>query len=478
MEALNKLFIVLIGGILITSCNTKHAVLNQVEDDVYFSKKQNTTKDVYVPEVDVNEIMRKNPPQYGNENKNDYLDNSQINPNAEEGYRRYLEKNAKTQEQENSNTIITTPQQNYSNHNNTDYDYPHYTNNYYFNSDYSPYYRNNYYPTNNLYVGWNSFTGIGFGLSFGYPYYSRYYSRFYQPYYYWDRYSNFCDPFYYRYWNYNPFYYNHWHNPFVWGGYLGWNYRHPYYYYPKSAYSDNKVNNKKVYAPRNEIGSTMPRANNNNQPHVPNGNTTPQQPMITPGRGNMPRTMRNETMQSANETPEQYRTNAPHTIEPNKPNVRGNTPATQQPDANSGEVNVPRTYTRPSQGQLVEQNGQNIYVAPEKYRGEVPRSYDTYTPSVKQNERYREVVPQAQPRQEMPAYRVDKERITRPANTAPESFSRPSRSTEQQSTPNIRSGLGSFGGGSNSGGFSNGGGRSGGSSGSSGGGRVSMPRTR
>ena len=60
---LNIFYTLLISAITLISCNTPQGVLNSVEDDVYFSRNApNNGKPVYVPEVDVNEIIKNNPP--------------------------------------------------------------------------------------------------------------------------------------------------------------------------------------------------------------------------------------------------------------------------------------------------------------------------------------------------------------------------------------------------------------------------------
>ncbi len=92
---INHLLTLLLCSTLVASCGVSHNVLNEVEDDVYFSKKQQSKgKDVYVPEVDVTEIMKNNPPQYGNgkpdqtpyEAPTSYQGTDNTNPNAAAGY--------------------------------------------------------------------------------------------------------------------------------------------------------------------------------------------------------------------------------------------------------------------------------------------------------------------------------------------------------------------------------------------------------
>ncbi len=94
---LNIFSALVFGAITLVSCNTPQGVLNRFEDDVYHSLKASGNKPVYVPEVDVNELIKNNPPQYGNENQieQEYQSNPDndgkdyTNPNAADGYQRY-----------------------------------------------------------------------------------------------------------------------------------------------------------------------------------------------------------------------------------------------------------------------------------------------------------------------------------------------------------------------------------------------------
>jgi hypothetical protein len=65
------------------------AQFNNTEDDVYYSPKASNTKQpVIIPDVDVDEIIRQNPPKYGNPT-NRVDDDRYINPNAAMGYATY-----------------------------------------------------------------------------------------------------------------------------------------------------------------------------------------------------------------------------------------------------------------------------------------------------------------------------------------------------------------------------------------------------
>lgn len=81
-----KVFVVVALMASLTSCITA-AQFNNADDDVYYSpKKQNTKDPVMIPEVDVDEIIRKNPPQYGSPLNRIDLEQVTPNPNAQAGY--------------------------------------------------------------------------------------------------------------------------------------------------------------------------------------------------------------------------------------------------------------------------------------------------------------------------------------------------------------------------------------------------------
>lgn len=84
---MNKLWIVVgLTVITLTSCITG-AQFNNAEDDVYYSPKANKKNPVMIPDVDVDEIMRKNPTQYGQPTNR--VDDATTNPYAEMGYPAY-----------------------------------------------------------------------------------------------------------------------------------------------------------------------------------------------------------------------------------------------------------------------------------------------------------------------------------------------------------------------------------------------------
>lgn len=431
IASVNKLLTVLIGSLLMASCGVSQNVLNQVEDDVYFSKKQQANgKDVYVPEVDVNEIMKNNPPQYGNGKPNEtpteipqsYQGYDNTNPNAAAGYQKYLESqqgsnNYQTSSNNNNGgNILTSPQPQYNQ--NQYYDNQLYGNNPYVNSynwntgNYSPFWGSSYY-TPSFNMGWNTYSGVGFGWSFGRRYRNNRFWFYNDPFYSWNGYNNFCNPYFNNYWGYSPYngFNPYWGNPYAWGGYYGWNNWNPYYYYPSTGnHSDNSNSTPRVQTPRNDAGSSMPRTGNiAQQPNTGTSGQTPVTPLPSGQRAAMPRT---------------------------------------------------------NQGQLVNQNGQQIYVAPEQYRQTAPRTYESYTPSVNQGNTYRQVVPPTAPAPVAPQQPTYAPQAPQPQQSAPAPVAPP---RTYPSAPSMGGGSPSMGGGRSGGGGNVGGG---------GGGRVSMPRPR
>ncbi|MCU0442468.1 MAG: hypothetical protein MUE96_08720 [Bacteroidia bacterium] len=85
MKNINGFMVIGLMAVL-TSCITA-AQFNNADDDVYYSpKKQNAKNPVMIPEVDVDEIIRKNPPQYGSPLNRIDIEQVTPNPNAAAGY--------------------------------------------------------------------------------------------------------------------------------------------------------------------------------------------------------------------------------------------------------------------------------------------------------------------------------------------------------------------------------------------------------
>lgn len=351
---------IIIGAITLVSCNAPQGVLNRFEDDVYFSRKAAGGKPVYVPEVDVNEIIKNNPPQYGSGNQleedvqpNQYNDGRDYtNPNAAEGYKRYKEAQQRENEEaavNNDGFLSTVPYAGYEEEaSEASLLRRQYAGNYggYFARPG----RFNRWGRPGLNIGWNTFTGWGVGLGwnngwnngwntgygFGWPHYNNFYDPF------WG-YNNWCSPY-----NnfYNPWGFNTWgHNPWVynpWGGYYGYNnwfgWHRPHHYvggWGQHQFENNTPN--RVYRPRGDgAGSNMPRGADGGRVAMPRGGQT------------------------------------------------------QTPQPNQGKTVMPRSG---NDAQLINRDGQPVYVAPNQYRNTTPRSYNSYPKSVDQERNYREVAP-------------------------------------------------------------------------------------
>lgn len=422
---INMLLMLLISLIMLASCGTSQPVLNQVEDDVYYSRKQSTPKEVYVPEVDVNEIMKSNPPQYGNGkpieepvNTPNYSGYDNTNPNAAAGYQAYQKQYAASQQtdQTNNSVITTTPPANYDYNGNSSY----YQNGYstphagYFNNYNQGFYTNAYYGYAPNY-GWNTYSGIGMGWGNRWGRRSRLGWRtgfFYDPFAY--GFTPYCSPF--------AAFYGGYYNP--WAGYHGWNYGYPNDYYGGGFYGGGNYyhqgnkpkSNPRVQAPRQDAGTTIPRSGMVQQ-MPPAGNTV-------------------------------------------------QAPITPVPDPN--RVALPNT----NQPQLITRDGRQVYVAPDQYRATPPPTYNTYRPSVDQAKAHRAVVP---PPAQQPAPPTYNRNNPAPAPQAPQHQPQVVMPPSGHTSPAPRlSNPAPSGGGSPS--F--GGDRSGGGGGNSGGGRISMPRPR
>lgn len=455
---LNIIPILFAGLVALSSCGTtSNSAFGQVEDDVYFSKKESHKKPVYVPEVDVKEIIKENPPQYGNPNQDkQYYDNGSSNFNYDDYKARQNPRSSSQQyEPEQQEQFLTTVpyagqeeeaaeasrlrQQYYGNYNTYNYNTynnsPYYSDPFYNGYGYNNYGYNNYgyygynrwaYPVTTIGLGWNSWGGWGLGLGWG-----------------WNTGWGYGWPHYNSYWGgpygCNTWGWNNWCSPYY-GNYYGWNnwYGHGYYgnNWGYNGYAERTT--PRAQRPRQSVGSNMPRGEN----YQPRGNglqtqANPDQPQRT-----MPRT--------------------------------------------SG------------QGQLINRDGQQIYVAPEQNRA-MPRTYDSYNRSVNDAERQRQATPPssqpqqpssvprtyygAQQRGQQPA-QYNGNQNTQPGTAQPQQRAMPRYNEpmpQQQQAPQPRNyspapsspaprPSAPFGGGSSGGGGSRGGGGGGGSRGGS------MPR--
>ncbi len=448
---LNIFYTLLISAITLISCNTPQGVLNSVEDDVYFSRKATSSSPRYVPEVDVNEIIKKNPPQYGEGREiepeyqpNNYNYNSgtdYTNPNAASGYQRYkAEQDALQQDEQNNNDqfLSTVPYSGYEEEaSEASLLRRQYAGNYggYFARPS----RYNSWARPSLSIGWNMFTGFGVGMGWGNGFNTGWNTGYG---YGWPHYNTYCDPFwtygngYSSPWGYSPYNnwgYNSWgYNPWGYNGYYGYN---NYYGYQNrnyvggwgyNQYENNNNTPAKTYRPRGQgAGTSIPRGTDGGR-------------VVTPRQGQV---------------------------------------GVENPQQNQGRVVVPRSS---SEGQLINRDGQPVYVAPNQNRNNTPRSYNSYPKSVEQERNYRDVAPA--PRPQVPQTRpstpqrdytapvqdrneMPRERYTTPParNTAPSRDNTPARNYSPSPSPS-RGGGGTVSP------------PSGGSRGSSGGG--SAPRSR
>jgi hypothetical protein len=286
---MNKLWII-VGFTVITlsSCITS-AQYNNAEDDVYYSPKAGNKKNpVMIPDVDVDEIMKKNPAQYGTPTNR--LDDGTTNPRAAEGYPAYraqqdtlyqqnpelsgyyVDPSLMTSEQEEQARRLRRINGGYNNYNSSywnsgvgfnswgsglslglgysnyygGYGYGNYGYGYggYGNSYYSPWGYNSWGCGSGFGIGWNS--GYGWGG------------------------SSWCNPFYSPYYGYGGFYNNPW--------YGGGGYYNPYYYGGNNWNNGNSGNNggdggtasHPIERPRPSVGSNNPPAQNDGS-----GNTNP-----------------------------------------------------------------------------------------------------------------------------------------------------------------------------------------------------------
>ncbi|MES2691619.1 MAG: hypothetical protein V4658_14525 [Bacteroidota bacterium] len=398
---LNIIPILFVTLVALSSCaTTSNSAFGQAEDDVYFSKKESHKKAVYVPEVDVKEIIKQNPPQYGNPDQDrQYNDNGSSNFNYDEYKARQNSQSSTGQyEPEQQEQFLSTVpyagqeeeaaeasrlrQQYYGNYNtyNTYNSSPYNNDPYYNGYGYNNYGYNSWgYPSTTIGLGWNSWGGMGLGLGFGWSTGWGYSWPHYNPY--WGGvygcnnwgYNNWCSPYYGNGWN-------NWYGNGYYGNNWGYN-----------GYSERAT--PRAQRPRQSAGSNMPRGEN---------------------------------------------------YQPRANGVQTQTPA----NADQQQRNMPRSS---NQGQLINRNGQQIYVAPEQDRT-MPRSYGSYNRSVNDAERQRQATPPAaqpqQPRSVPRTYNREQQpaqyngnQNTQPAPSQPQQRSMPRANTpapQQQQAPQPR----------------------------------------
>lgn len=260
----NSLWIILILVVAgLSSCITA-AQFNNAEDDVYYSPKASNKKQpVMIPEVDVDEIIRKNPPQYGTPT-NRIDDDQTTNPLAAQYYPLYkaYQDSLNVQNARTSSYYVDPEQATPSETQEAERLRRMYSGNSsnwnvgvglnWWGPTFSIGYGNYNNGWNNGYYGYNGFYGYD-----GYCGYNGYYAPFAGPYYGWGYggYYNSCFTPYYG-WGYN----NYGCGNGYWGG------SHP-------DYRNTNTGNQSISHSRQSVGNTTPPANSNGGRSSVNTNT-------------------------------------------------------------------------------------------------------------------------------------------------------------------------------------------------------------
>lgn len=249
---LSPLFILLI---IVSSCGTGKQFGN-TEDDVYYSKKQSKGNVVIIKDVDVDSIIKANPPKYGDPRPTNRVDDETANPNAAAGYPAYKA------EQDSLYKL-----------------YPHLSG-YYDPNPIPPFdereearnarreqrrlrnlYRNNYGFSNN----WNFGLGYGYGLGWGNNWGWGPSVNFG-----WNNRWGWNSGWGYNNWGWNNWGCNTWYDPWCnngWGWNNGWN--NPYWGWNGPSYwhsdnnnngSGNNSNSQPISRPRPGVGGSSPPA--------------------------------------------------------------------------------------------------------------------------------------------------------------------------------------------------------------------------
>lgn len=397
--------------IMMSSCASLRSDYTQGEDDVYHSKKDTRKNNaVYVPEVDVNEIIRQHPPQYGDSAVN-RIDESDryINPNAAAGYPAY-----KAQQDSlyalypwlSGYYVSTTPppfderemqkqarrearrlrREQYLYNSYAGYGYGSYYGNGWNNGFYGNGWNNGFYG-NSLSFGFgNGFYGNNWN-SWGYPYYNNWNSGLsfgWNSNLGWNWGLGFNNGW--NNWGYNPYSYwgSSWNSPWYSPWYNSWGYPYYYpYYYGDGGHSGSNATERQ----RGSMGSTNP-----------------------------PNRLSNEAQGGGNRM-------------------------TPPPTAGSGTATPP---TAPGAARLEQRNGQTYYIPPAQNRDRQTPAYGTYNRSVDraevQNEYYRPPVQQPtntyqRAPQNRSDYRNDNNYARPPQQQAPPTYQRNNTFPSAPSSP-------------------------------------------
>lgn len=342
----------ILAGVLLGACGSTNNIVHTIEDDVYFSKKAaNDKAPVYVPEVDVKEIIKANPTQYGNEEEqtptstNFNSDNSNVNPNAAAAYPSYraaldARNNEETETQNQFLNTIPYEEDGAADAQRLRMQYAGSFGNYFGNGFGmgfgDPFWGGNAWNSG-FNLGWNNQFGWGMGFNSGWgnPYWGwnnpwgwNRWNRFgfYDPWCAWGGNGFFYDPW------YQPWGMNGWYDPWGWNR---WGWRGGSRWWGHNRFDDDIAQQPaRPQRPRGQSGTTMPR---------------------------------------------------PAELQAQTPNGTG----TATPQAGE-RIQMPRPGA-----QLVNRDGQVIYVPPQEYRSNVPRGYDTYPRSINRSEAQRAVTPRS-----------------------------------------------------------------------------------
>jgi hypothetical protein len=366
----NNLWILLISVVTTLSSCITAAQFNNAEDDVYYSPKASNQKaPVMIPEVDVDEIIKQHPPQYGEPtNQLNQYDNT--NPAAAQYYPAYrayrdsvdeqnqrysasyidpdLSSESETQEAERLRRMYggnnsgnwnvglgwswwgPTLSVGYGNYNNGFYGYNGWNTGYYgYNNFYSPYY------------GYGYGNGCGFG-------YNGFYNPYYSGYGYGYGYNNWC----------SPWYGGGYYNPWCGGGYYNNNYGYGNYGYGNNGYHNdnggNNSGNQPISRPRQAVGGNTPPATGDTRSGTNSGTRSGM--YVAPAQPNQEAQPAQGTRQNATRSNSTYTPSAP---QQQLENVNGRQvytrPATPPP-AQQNTSTTP-TYQSPTRSQNTRSTG-------------------------------------------------------------------------------------------------------------------------
>lgn len=327
----NNLWIILISVVITLSSCITAAQFNNAEDDVYYSPKTSNRKEpVMIPEVDIDEIIRQNPPKYG-EPTNRLDEEYDTNPMAAMYYPAYRNYQADTTYLQNPrvSTYIDPSLASEKETQEAEYLRHMYGDN------------SSYWDAGMSMALWRTMFAIG---------YSSYNNSYY----------NNCNPYYYPY-GYSSYGYNNYCNPYYYGG---------YYYQPSHNNPDhgNSNTNTSISRPRPTVGRSTPPPNTSGGRNIEGSSESSTNGKYVapalPGRANQPSQGRANTTNYTPAAPQQSLENVngrqvySRPVEPVRPEPKpaqnNPTPAssTRKGRSNGGSAersNSSPTYNAPSQ---------------------------------------------------------------------------------------------------------------------------------